>query len=62
MVKECEQLNAEWERLTHFFKREEMSAKTVLLKEGHFCLPRVFCNDERSYFRLKQLNRVHSIH
>jgi CRP-like cAMP-binding protein len=34
MVKEREQLNAEWERFRHFFKREELPAKTILLKEG----------------------------
>lgn len=34
MVKDREQLTAEWERFRHFFKREEMPAKTILLKEG----------------------------
>lgn len=34
MVKEREQLNAEWEKFRHFFKREEIPAKTILLKEG----------------------------
>ncbi|HZB15038.1 MAG TPA: Crp/Fnr family transcriptional regulator [Chryseolinea sp.] len=34
MVKEREQLNAEWERFRHFFKREEVPARTILLKEG----------------------------
>lgn len=34
MVKEREQLNAEWERFRHFFKREELPAKTILLEEG----------------------------
>jgi CRP-like cAMP-binding protein len=34
MAKEREQLNAEWEKFRHFFKREEMPSKTTLLKEG----------------------------
>lgn len=34
MGKERDQLNAEWEKFRHFFKREEMPAKTILLKEG----------------------------
>jgi CRP-like cAMP-binding protein len=34
MVKERGQLNAEWERFRHFFKREEMPPKTLLLTEG----------------------------
>jgi CRP-like cAMP-binding protein len=34
MGKEREQLNAEWEKFRHFFKREEIPAKKVLLKEG----------------------------
>lgn len=34
MVKDRERLAAEWERFRHFFKREEMPAKTILLKEG----------------------------
>jgi hypothetical protein len=34
MVKDREQLNAEWDKFRHFFKREEISAKTILLKEG----------------------------
>jgi CRP-like cAMP-binding protein len=34
MVKEREQLNAEWEKFRHLFKREEMPAKTILLEEG----------------------------
>lgn len=34
MVTEREQLNAEWGRFRHFFKREEMPAKTILLTEG----------------------------
>jgi CRP-like cAMP-binding protein len=35
MIKEREQLNAEWENFRHFFKREEIPAKSILLKEGH---------------------------
>jgi CRP-like cAMP-binding protein len=35
MVKEREQLNAEWEKFRHFFKREEIPARTILLKEGN---------------------------
>lgn len=34
MVKELEQLNAEWEKFRHFFKREEMPARIILMKEG----------------------------
>jgi CRP-like cAMP-binding protein len=34
MVNEREQLNAEWEKFRHFFTREEVPAKTILLKEG----------------------------
>jgi CRP-like cAMP-binding protein len=34
MVKEREQLNQEWEKFRHFFKREEIPAKRILLKEG----------------------------
>jgi CRP-like cAMP-binding protein len=34
MAKDREQLNAEWEKFRHFFKREEIPAKTILLKEG----------------------------
>jgi CRP-like cAMP-binding protein len=34
MAKEREQLNTEWEKFRHFFKREEVPAKTILLKEG----------------------------
>ena len=34
MTKEREQLNAEWEKFRHFFKREEVPAKTILLTEG----------------------------
>jgi CRP-like cAMP-binding protein len=34
MGKEREQLNAEWEKFRHFFKCEEIPARTILLKEG----------------------------
>lgn len=34
MAKEHKQLDAEWEKFRHFFKREEIPARTVLLKEG----------------------------
>src|SRR5690349_8036391 len=34
MGEESERLNAEWEKFRHFFKREEIPAKTLLLKEG----------------------------
>src|SRR5687768_18459042 len=29
-----EQLNAEWEKFRHFFRREEIPARTILLQEG----------------------------
>jgi CRP-like cAMP-binding protein len=34
MVKKRELLNAEWEKFKHFFKRKEIPARTILLKEG----------------------------
>lgn len=34
MGKERERLNAEWEKFRHFFKREEIPARAILLKEG----------------------------
>ena len=34
MGKEGEQLTAEWEKFRHFFRREEITARTILLKEG----------------------------
>lgn len=34
MAKEHEQLNVEWERFRHFFKSEDIPARTILLKEG----------------------------
>lgn len=34
MTKEREQLNAEWEKYRHLFKREEIPARTILLEEG----------------------------
>jgi CRP-like cAMP-binding protein len=34
MVKERAQVNAEWETFRHFFKREEIPARTILLQEG----------------------------
>ena len=34
MVQGRQQLNAEWEKFRHLFKREEIPARTVLLKEG----------------------------
>jgi CRP-like cAMP-binding protein len=34
MTKERDHLNAEWEKFRHFFKREEIPAKTILLKEN----------------------------
>ena len=34
MTKQHEQLNAEWEKFRHFFKCQEIPARTILLKEG----------------------------
>ncbi|HEY0743332.1 MAG TPA: Crp/Fnr family transcriptional regulator [Chryseosolibacter sp.] len=34
MATDREQLNAEWEKFRHFFKREQVPARTTLLNEG----------------------------
>lgn len=34
MANDRDELNSEWEKFRHYFKREKISAKTVLLQEG----------------------------
>src|SRR5687768_143373 len=50
MSRENTSIQLEWQKFTHLFKREELAAKTILLKEGEIAKQIYFI--EKGCFRL----------